>query len=51
MGPIIAPKTPATAPFTSKINKVIPENTLEDLIKVLKVELTTLRRDQRPNTS
>ena len=54
MGPLMAPKTPATIPSTSKINKVIPEDTLEDVIKgfkELKVELTALRRDQKPNPS
>ena len=54
MGPLMASKTSAAVPSTSKINKVIPEDTLEDLIKSfkeLKVKLTALRRDQRPNTS
>ena len=48
MGPLMAPKIPAAAPSTSKINKVIPEDTLEDRIKgfkKLKVKLTTLRKD------
>ena len=48
MGLQMAPKIPAATLSTSKINKVIPEDTLEDLIKgfkELKVELTALRRD------
>ena len=54
MDPLMAPKTLAAAPSTSKINKVIPDDILEDLIKdfkKLKVELTTLKKDQRSNTS
>jgi hypothetical protein len=53
VGPILAPKAPAVAPSISRINKVVPEDTLEDLIKgfkELKVELTALRRNQGPNT-
>ena len=53
-GPILAPKAPAVAPSTSRSNKVVPEDTLEDLIKgfkELKVELTALRRNQGPSTS
>ena len=45
---LMAPKTPIATPSTSKINKMILEDTLEDLIKgfkELKVELTVLRRD------
>ena len=44
----------AATPSTSKISKVIPKDTLEDLIKgfkELKVEMNALRRDQRPKTS
>ena len=54
MGPLMAPKILAVVPSTSKINKVIPEDIFEDLIKdfkKLKVELIALRKDQRPNTS
>jgi hypothetical protein len=54
VGPILALKAPVVAPSTSKINKVVPEDILEDLIKgfkELKVELTTLRRNQGPSTS
>jgi hypothetical protein len=54
MGPILAPKAPVVAPSTSRINKVVPEDTLEDLIKSfkeLKVELAALRRNQGPSTS
>ena len=54
MGSLISPKTLAAAPFTSKINKVIPKNTLKDLIKdfkELKVEMSALKRDQKPNIS
>ena len=54
MGPLMAPKIPAAVSSTFKINKVIPEDILENLIKdfkELKVELIALRRDQRPNTS
>jgi hypothetical protein len=54
VGPILAPKAPVVAPSTSRINKVVPEDTLEDLIKgfkELKVELTTLRKNQGPRTS
>jgi hypothetical protein len=54
VGPILAPKAPVVAPSTSRINKVVPEDTLEDLIKgfkELKVELTALRRNQGPSTS
>ena len=49
---LMAPKTPAAIPSTSKINKVIPKDILENLIKdfkELKVELTILRKNQRPN--
>jgi hypothetical protein len=54
VGPTLAPKAPVVAPSTSRINKVVPEDTLEDLIKdfkELKVELTALRRNQGPSTS
>jgi hypothetical protein len=54
VGPILAPKASVVAPSTSRINKVVPEDTLEDLIKgfkELKVELTALRRNQGPSTS
>ena len=54
MEPVMAPRAPATVPSTSKTNKGIPEDTLEDLIKgfkELKVEMSALRRDQRPKTS
>ena len=49
VGPILAPKVPAVVLFTSRINKVVPEDILENLIKdfkELKVELTALRRNQ-----
>ena len=36
MGLLMAPKTSAVAPSTSKINKVILEDTLENLIKNFK---------------
>ena len=52
--PILAPKARAIVPSTFRINKVVPEDILVDLIKgfkVLKVELTALRRNQGPNTS
>ena len=45
----MAPRAPATVPSTSKTNKGIPEDTLEDLIKgfkELRVEMSALRRDQ-----
>jgi hypothetical protein len=48
VGPIVAPKALTIAPFTLRINKVVPEDILEDLIKgfkELKVELTALRRN------
>jgi hypothetical protein len=54
VGPILAPKAPAIAPSTSKINKVVPEDILKDLIKgfkELKVEMSDLRRNQEPSTS
>jgi hypothetical protein len=54
VGPILAPKAPVLVPSTSRINKVVPEDTLEDLIKGfkdLKVELTALRRNQGPGLS
>ena len=54
VGPILAPKALAIVPSISRINKVIPKDTLENLIKgfkELKVELTALRRNQGPNTS
>ena len=54
MGPLMALKTPTVVPSTSKINKVISENTVENLIKgfkELKVKLIALKRDQNPNTS
>jgi hypothetical protein len=54
VGPILAPKALVVVPSTSRINKVVPEDTLEDLIKgfkELKVELTALRRNQGPSTS
>ena len=45
---------PRKVSSTFKINKVIHDKTLEDLIKdfkELKVELTALRKNQRSNTS
>jgi hypothetical protein len=54
VGPIMVPKALATAPSTSKTNKVVPDDILEDLIKdfkELKVEMSALRRNQRPSTS
>jgi hypothetical protein len=54
IGTILAPKAPAVVPSISKITTVVPEDTLEDLIKdfkELKVELTALRRNQGPSTS
>jgi hypothetical protein len=54
VGPILTPKAPVVAPTTSRINKVVPEDSLENLIKAfkeLKVELTALRRNQGPSTS
>jgi hypothetical protein len=54
VGPILDPKAHVVAPSTSRINKVVQEDTLEDLIKgfkELKVELTALRRNQGPSTS
>ena len=54
MGLLMAPKIPTSAPSMFKIDKVIPEDTLKDLIKgfkELKVEMSVLRKDQRPNTS
>lgn len=54
MGPILAPKAPGVASSTSKSNKAVPEDTLEDLIKgfkELKVEMSALRRNQGPSTS
>ena len=54
MEPVMTPRAPTIVPSTSKISKVIPENTLEELIKGFKklmVEMSALRRDQRPKTS
>jgi hypothetical protein len=48
VSPILAPKALTIAPSTLRINKVVPEDILEDLIKgfkELKVELTALRRN------
>jgi hypothetical protein len=48
VGPIVAPKALTIIPSTLRINKVVPEDILEDLIKgfkELKVELTALRRN------
>ena len=54
MEPVMAPKAPAIVSSTSKTSKSIPEDTLENLIKgfkKLRVEMSILRRDQRPKTS
>jgi hypothetical protein len=53
VGPILAPKAPVVAPSTSKINKVVLDDIVEDLIKgfkELKLELIALRRNQGPST-
>ena len=50
MGSLMVLKILVAIPSISKINKVILEDTLKDF-KELKIELTALRRDQRPNTS
>jgi hypothetical protein len=54
VGPILAPKTPAVVPSIFGINKVVPEDIVEDLIKdfkELKVKMSALRRNNGPNTS
>ena len=51
---VMAPRAPAAVSFTSKSSKVIPEDSLEDLIKgfkELRVEVSALRRNHRPKTS
>jgi hypothetical protein len=48
VGLILALKAPTVVPSTSRINKIVSEDTLEDLIKgfkELKVELTALRKN------
>ena len=48
MEPVMAPRAPTTIPSTSKTSKVIPKDTLEDLIKgfkELRIEMSALRRD------
>ena len=54
MEPVMAPRAPKIIPSTSKTNKGILEDTLEDLIKdfkELRIEMSALKRDQRPKTS
>ena len=45
---VMVPRAPTAVPSISKISKVIPKHTLEDLIKgfkKLKVEMSALRRN------